>query len=165
MELKLVIEMEEKTRVCIEKLTEALTTGESVINISSSQIAEKIAEVVKKATKSKAKPKVEEPVMSPQDTAITDEVHKENEMPQAPVEAPTLQQPAEQPKQEVPVSATPTWTLEQLRQGCADASSLGKGANLKEIIRGKYGVIKLDELQTESYDSFVQDLRALGVRI
>ena len=163
MELKLVIEMEEKTRVCIEKLTETLTTGESVINISSSQITEKATEVVKKAAKSKAKPKVEEPVGTPKDTAITDEVQEEK--PQAPVEAPTPQQPVEQPKQEMPQAATPSFTLDQLRAGGVEASNLGKGSSVKDLLNNKYEVEKLNDLPAEKYNEFAEDLRSLGVRI
>ncbi|MBF4806453.1 MAG: hypothetical protein HXM47_07665 [Pseudoleptotrichia goodfellowii] len=151
MELKLVIEMEEKTRACIEKLTEALTTGESVINISSPQIVEKTTEVVKKATKSKAKSKVEEPVWTPQDTAITDEVQEEK--PQAPVEAPT------------PQAATPSFTLDQLRAGGVEASNLGKGSSVKDLLNNKYKVEKLNDLPAEKYNEFAEDLRSLGVRI
>lgn len=166
MELKVVIEMEEKTRICIEKLTEALTTGESVINISSPQIVEKTAEVVKKATKSKAKSKVEEPVMTPQDTAITDEIHKENEVSQAPVEAPTPQ-PTEQPKQEEPkkTEPLPTVTAEYTRSDLARVGrELAMNGKRDEVLKAftKFHAASLADIKTEDFNALAQIYIELG---
>ena len=160
MELKLVIEMEEKTRVCIEKLTEALTTGESVINISYSQTAEK-------ATKSKAKPKVEEPVMTPQEISTTDEVHKEREVPQAPVEAPIPQQPVEQPKQEEPkkTEPLPTVTAEYTRSDLARVGrELAMNGKRDEVLKAftKFHAASLADIKTEDFNALAQIYIELG---
>ena len=73
----------------------------------------------------------------------------------------------EAPKKEenVPAAAVPTLTLEQLRAGCAEMSRLGKGAELRNLIREVYKIQKLDDLDPKNYESFANNLRELGVRI
>ena len=73
----------------------------------------------------------------------------------------------ETPKKEenVPAAAVPTLTLEQLRAGCAEMSRLGKGAELRNLIREVYKIQKLDDLDPKNYESFADNLRELGVRI
>ena len=74
----------------------------------------------------------------------------------------------EAPKKEeasVPSAAVPTLTLEQLRAGCAEMSRLGKGAELRRLIREVYEIPKLDDLDPKNYESFADNLRELGVRI
>ena len=44
-------------------------------------------------------------------------------------------------------------------------SSLGKGAELRRLIREVYKIPKLDDLDPKNYESFANDLRELGVRI
>ena len=65
----------------------------------------------------------------------------------------------------VPAAAVPTLTLEQLRAGCAEMSRLGKGAELRRLIREVYKIQKLDDLDPKNYESFADNLRELGVRI
>lgn len=65
----------------------------------------------------------------------------------------------------VPAAAVPTLTLEQLRAGCAEMSRLGKGAELRNLIREVYKIQKLDDLDPKNYESFADNLRELGVRI
>ena len=82
------------------------------------------------------------------------------------VEAKTVE--TEAPKKEeasVPSAAVPRLTLEQLRAGCAEMSRLGKGAELRRLIREVYKIPKLDDLDPKNYESFANDLRELGVRI
>jgi len=45
-------------------------------------------------------------------------------------------------------------TLEQLRAGCAEMSRLGKGAELRNLIREVYKIQKLDDLDPKNYESF-----------
>ena len=165
MELKLVIEMEEKTRVCIEKLTEALTTGESVINISSSQITEKATEVVKKATKSKAKPKAEEPVWTPQDTTITGEVQEEK--PKKKTEKTSASAEAEE-KQEEPAKTPdplPTVTAEYTRSDLARVGrELAMSGKRDEVLKAftKFHAASLADIKTEEFNALAQIYIELG---
>ena len=82
------------------------------------------------------------------------------------VEAKTME--TEVPKKEeasVPTAAVPSLTLEQLRAGCAEMSRLGKGTELRRLIREVYKIPKLDDLDPKNYESFADNLRELGVRI
>ena len=66
---------------------------------------------------------------------------------------------------ELPTAEPQGWSYEQLRAGCAEASRMNLGAKLAELIRGKYSIPKLDELDPKLYDAFIKDLREMGVRI
>ena len=44
-------------------------------------------------------------------------------------------------------------------------SRLGKGAELRNLIREVYKIQKLDDLDPKNYESFANNLRELGVRI
>ena len=80
-------------------------------------------------------------------------------------EAKTVETEAPKKEENVPAAAVPTLTLEQLRAGCAEMSRLGKGAELRNLIREVYKIQKLDDLDPKNYDSFADNLRELGVRI
>ena len=80
-------------------------------------------------------------------------------------EAKTVETEAPKKEESVPASAVPTLTLEQLRAGCAEMSRLGKGAELRNLIREVYKIQKLDDLDPKNYESFANNLRELGVRI
>ena len=80
-------------------------------------------------------------------------------------EAKTVETEAPKKEESVPAAAVPTLTLEQLRAGCAEMSRLGKGAELRRLIREVYKIPKLDDLDPKNYESFANDLRELGVRI
>ena len=81
------------------------------------------------------------------------------------VEAKTVETEAPKKEESVPAAAVPTLTLEQLRAGCAEMSRLGKGAELRNLIREVYKIQKLDDLDPKNYESFADNLRELGVRI
>lgn len=80
-------------------------------------------------------------------------------------EAKTVETEAPKKEESVPAAAVPTLTLEQLRAGCAEMSRLGKGAELRNLIREVYKIQKLDDLDPKNYESFADNLRELGVRI
>ena len=80
-------------------------------------------------------------------------------------EAKTVETEAPKKEESVPAAAVPTLTLEQLRAGCAEMSRLGKGAELRRLIREIYKIQKLDDLDPKNYESFADNLRELGVRI
>lgn len=80
-------------------------------------------------------------------------------------ETKTVETEAPKKEESVPAAAVPTLTLEQLRAGCAEMSRLGKGAELRTLIRDVYRVSKLDDLDPKNYESFADNLRELGVRI
>ena len=80
-------------------------------------------------------------------------------------EAKTVETEAPKKEESVPAAAVPTLTLEQLRAGCAEMSRLGKGAELRSLIREVYKIQKLDDLDPKNYESFANNLRELGVRI
>lgn len=80
-------------------------------------------------------------------------------------EAKTVETETPKKEESVPAAAVPTLTLEQLRAGCAEMSRLGKGAELRNLIREVYKIQKLDDLDPKNYESFADNLRELGVRI
>ena len=80
-------------------------------------------------------------------------------------EAKTVETETPKKEESVPAAAVPTLTLEQLRAGCAEMSRLGKGAELRRLIREVYKIQKLDDLDPKNYESFADNLRELGVRI
>ena len=80
-------------------------------------------------------------------------------------EAKTVETETPKREESVPAAAVPTLTLEQLRAGCAEMSRLGKGAELRNLIREIYKIQKLDDLDPKNYESFADNLRELGVRI
>ena len=66
---------------------------------------------------------------------------------------------------EVPKATTPTYTDEQLAAACVEASRLGLGSQVRELIRGTYKVSKVSEIPDGLRDGFIGDLRGVGVRI
>ena len=181
MELKLVIEIEEGSKPIIEKFSEALLLlgNTTTITNPAGTVVGKIQkfmqptpaedEYVKQEMKNWQTNDVKE-VEEKNDNVeksenIMEKAQKEvEEKPKA--EAKTVE--TEVPKKEetsVPSAAVPTLTLEQLRAGCAEMSRLGKGAELRRLIREVYKIPKLDDLDPKNYESFANDLRELGVRI
>lgn len=181
MELKLVIEIEEGSKPIIEKFSEALLLLGNTTTISNpaGTVVGKIQKFMQPT------PAEEEYVKQESGNWQTDDIKEveekndnveksENIMKKAQkeveekpkVEARTKK--TEVPKKEetsVPAAAVPTLTLEQLRAGCAEMSRLGKGAELRRLIREVYKIPKLDDLDPKNYESFANDLRELGVRI
>lgn len=95
---------------------------------------------------------------------IVEKVQKEVEG-KSKAEAKTVETETPKKEENVPAAAVPTLTLEQLRAGCAEMSRLGKGAELRRLIREVYKIQKLDDLDPKNYESFADNLRELGVRI
>ena len=179
MELKLVIEIEEGSKPIIEKFSKALMLLGNTTTISNpaGTVVGKIQkfmqptpteeEYVKQEVGNWHDVKEDETekdlVKKSEDTMK--KTQKEVEEKQR-VEAKTME--TEVPKKEeasAPTAAVPSLTLEQLRAGCAEMSRLGKGAELRNLIREVYKIQKLDDLDPKNYEGFANDLRELGVRI
>ena len=72
----------------------------------------------------------------------------------------------EEPKKaETPAEETQGWSYDQLKAGCHEASTMNLGSEVAKLIKGKYNLSKLTELDPKLYDAFANDLRELGVRI
>lgn len=91
------------------------------------------------------------------------EPEKKEETPVKNVETPKEEEPkkAEAPAKE----ETQGWSYDQLKAGCHEASTMNLGSKVAELIKGKYNLSKLTELDPKLYDAFANDLRELGVRI
>ncbi len=142
MEFKVNITMEEKTRECIERLTEVLEKG---IKLDSNVISSVNTPQVK-----------EEQNAQGTSSPTTGEVKEET-----PQVAPT---PNTAPAPDVPKATIPTYTDEQLRTVCAEASKLGIGPKVKDLINNTFGVKSVYEIPNDKREEFVNKLRELGVR-
>lgn len=181
MELKLVIEIEKGSKPIIEKFSEALLLLGNTTTISN-PAGTVVGKIQKFMQSTPAEEEYEEQEMKNWQTNDVKKAEEKNdtaeksenivEKPQKEVEekskaeAKTVE--TETPKKEeasVPAAAVPTLTLEQLRAGCAEMSRLGKGAELRRLIREVYKIQKLDDLDPKNYESFADNLRELGVRI
>lgn len=181
MELKLVIEIEEGSKPIIKEFSRALMAlgNTTTITNPAGTVVGKIQKFMQPTPAEDDHAKQE---MKNWQTNDVKEVEEKNdnveksenimekaqkeveEKPRA--EAKTVE--TEVPKKEetsVPAATVPTLTLEQLRAGCAEMSRLGKGAELRRLIREVYKIPKLDDLDPKNYESFANDLRELGVRI
>ena len=180
MELKLVIEIEEGSKPIIKEFSRALMAlgNTTTITNPAGTVVGKIQkfmqptpaedEYVKQELKNWQTNDVKE-VEAKNDTAeksenIVEKPQKEvEEKPR--VEAKTIETEVPKKEESVPAAAVPSLTLEQLRAGCAEMSRLGKGAELRRLIREVYKIPKLDDLDPKNYEGFANDLRELGVRI
>ena len=181
MELKLVIEIEEGSKPIIKEFSRALLAlgNTTTITNPAGTVVGKIQkfmqptpaedEHVKQEMKNWQTNDVKEAEEKNDNVekseSIVEKVQKKvEEKPR--VEAKTME--TEVPKKEeasVPTAAVPSLTLEQLRAGCAEMSRLGKGTELRRLIREVYKIPKLDDLDPKNYESFADNLRELGVRI
>ena len=180
MELKLVIEIEEGSKPIIKEFSRALMAlgNTTTITNPAGTVVGKIQkfmqptpaedEYVKQELKNWQTNDVKE-VETKNDTAeksenIVEKPQKEvEEKPKE--EAKTIETEVPKKEESVPAAAVPSLTLEQLRAGCAEMSRLGKGAELRRLIREVYKIPKLDDLDPKNYEGFANDLRELGVRI
>lgn len=149
MEFKVNIVMEEKTRECIERLTGVLEKG---IKLDSNGISNVSVPQVK-----------EEPMTQVAPTPTTNIGNwttgdVKEEIPQT---TPTSNV---DPVPEVPKATLPTYTDEQLRTVCAEASKLGIGPKVKDLINNTFGVKSVYEIPNDKREEFVNKLRELGVR-
>ena len=155
MEIKVLFEIEKESRKVIENFSKALAGLENnlVQNIAAS-VAGKIKESEKVETETKTG--------DWQTNDVKVEPDKKEEAPVKNVETPKEEEPK---KAETPSEGTQGWSYEQLKAGCHEASTMNLGSKVAELIKGKYNLSKLTELDPKLYDAFANDLRELGVRI
>lgn len=148
MEIKIVFEIEKESRKTIDKFSEVIgNLGE-------------IDKVIQKVVKSKEESnKVESGKdVQVESTQVKDEIeNSENIETYETVELPN--------EETVPKTVTPAYTNEQLVEFCSQASQLGLGSKVKEIIRNGFGVQKVSDLASNVREDFVNKLRELGVRV
>jgi len=180
MELKLVIEIEEGSKPIIKEFSRALLALGNTTTITN-PAGTVVGKIQKFMQLTPAEDDYAKQEMKNWQTNDVKEIEAENgtveksenivekaqkkveEKPKA--EAKTVETEAPKKEESVPVAAVPTLTLEQLRAGCAEMSRLGKGAELRRLIREVYKIQKLDDLDPKNYESFADNLRELGVRI
>lgn len=155
MEIKVLFEIEKESRKVIENFSKALTGLENnpVQNIAAS-VAGKIKEPEKVETEIKTG--------DWQTNDVKVEPEKKEESPVKNVETPKEEEPK---KAETPSTETQGWSYDQLKAGCHEASTMNLGSEVAKLIKGKYNLSKLTELDPKLYDAFANDLRELGVRI
>lgn len=156
MEIKVLFEIEKESRKVIENFSKALAGLENnpVQNIAVS-VAGKIKEPEKVETEIKTG--------DWQTNDVKVEPEKKEETPVKNVETPKEEEPE---KTEAPAKEeTQGWSYDQLKAGCHEASTMNLGSKVAELIKGKYKLSKLTELDPKLYDAFANDLRELGVRI
>ena len=180
MELKLVIEIEEGSKPIIKEFSRALLALGNTTTITN-PAGTVVGKIQKFMQLTPAEDDYAKQEMKNWQTNDVKEVEEKNdnveksesivekaqkkveENPKA--EAKTVETEAPKKEENVPAAAVPTLTLEQLRAGCAEMSRLGKGAELRNLIREVYKIQKLDDLDPKNYESFADNLRELGVRI
>lgn len=153
MEIKVLFEIEKESRKVIENFSKALTGLENnpVQNIAVS-VAGKVKETEKVETETKTG--------DWQTNDVKAEPEKTEETPQEEV-----QQEKVSKEVETPAEGTQGWSYDQLKAGCHEASTMNLGSEVAKLIKGKYNLSKLTELDPKLYDAFANDLRELGVRI
>ena len=153
MEIKVLFEIEKESRKVIENFSKALAGLENnpVQNIAAS-VAGKIKEP--------EKVEIETKTGDWQTNDVKAESEKTEEKPQEEVQQEKVSKEAE-----TPTAETQGWSYDQLKAGCHEASTMNLGSKVAELIKGKYKLSKLTELDPKLYDAFANDLRELGVRI
>lgn len=155
MEIKVLFEIEKESRKVIENFSKALTGLENnpVQNIAAS-VAGKAKETQKVETETKTG-----------DWQTNDVKVEPEKTPQEEVQQEKVQQEKVSKEAETPTAETQGWSYDQLKAGCHEASTMNLGSKVAELIKGKYKLSKLTELDPKLYDAFANDLRELGVRI
>lgn len=167
MELKLVIEIEEGSKPIIKEFSRALLALGNTTTITN-PAGTVVGKIQKFMQLTPAEDDYAKQEMKNWQTNNVKEVEAENDTVEKSenIVEKTQKKVEKKPKEEnVPAAAVPTLTLEQLRAGCAEMSRLGKGAELRNLIREVYKIQKLDDLDPKNYESFADNLRELGVRI
>jgi len=154
MELKVLFEIEEGSKKVIENFSKALTGLSSTAPVQS--IMDSVSEKVKKPEKVETEIKTGDW----QTNDVKVEPEKTEETPQEEVQQEKVSKEVETPAEE-----TQGWSYDQLKAGCHEASTMNLGSKVAELIKGKYNLSKLTELDPKLYDAFANDLRELGVRI
>lgn len=154
MEIKVLFEIEEGSKKVIENFSKALIGLGSTVPVQSivTSVAEKVKEPEKVETETKTG--------DWQTNDVKAEPEKKEETPQEEV-----QQEKVSKEVETPAEGTQGWSYDQLKAGCHEASTMNLGSKVAELIKGKYNLSKLTELDPKLYDAFANDLRELGVRI
>lgn len=150
MEIKVLFEIEKESRKVIENFSKALTGLSS--NVPVQNIVTSVAEKVKEPKKVETEAKIGDW----QTNDVKTKPEKKEEIPQ--------EVPKEE-KAETPAEETQGWSYDQLKAGCHEASTMNLGSKVAELIKWKYNLSKLTELDPKLYDAFANDLRELGVRI
>lgn len=156
MEVKIIIEIEEGSKPIIENLSKALKVlgNTAVLSSSAGNIIGKVDKFVQ------TEPAEEEYARQETGDWQTNDVKAE---PVKNVETPKEEEPE---KTEAPAKEeTQGWSYDQLKAGCHEASTMNLGSEVAKLIKGKYNLSKLTELDPKLYDAFANDLRELGVRI
>lgn len=157
MEIKVLFEIEEGSKKVIENFSKALTGLSSNVPVQNivTSVAEKVKEPEKAETETKTGDwQTNDVKMEPEKTEETEETPQEE-----------VQQEKVSKEAETPATETQGWSYDQLKAGCHEASTMNLGSKVAELIKGKYNLSKLTELDPKLYDSFANDLRELGVRI
>jgi len=153
MEIKVLFEIEEGSKKVIENFSKALAGLE---NNPVQNIAASVAEKVKNPEKAETETKTGDW----QTNDVKAEPEKTEETPQEEVQQEKVSKEVETPAEE-----TQGWSYDQLKAGCHEASTMNLGSEVAKLIKGKYNLSKLTELDPKLYDAFANDLRELGVRI
>lgn len=162
MEIKVLFEIEEGSKKVIENLSKALKVlgNTAVLSSSVGSIIGKVDKFVQ--TEPAEEGYVRQETGDWQTNDVKAEPEKKEETPVKNVE--TLKE--EEPKKaEAPATETQGWSYDQLKAGCHEASTMNLGSEVAKLIKGKYNLSKLTELDPKLYDAFANDLRELGVRI
>ena len=157
MEIKVLFEIEKESRKVIENFSKALAGLENnpVQNIAAS-VAEKVKNPEKAETETETK------TGDWQTNDVKAEPEKKEETPVKNVETPKAEEPK---KAEAPATETQGWSYDQLKAGCHEASTMNLGSEVAKLIKGKYNLSKLTELDPKLYDAFANDLRELEMII
>ena len=153
MEIKVLFEIEKESRKVIENFSKALTGLEN-------NLVQNIAVSVAGKAKETEKVETETKTGDWQTNDVKAEPEKTEETPQEEVQQEKVSKEAE-----TPTAETQGWSYDQLKAGCHEASTMNLGSKVAELIKGKYKLSKLTELDPKLYDAFANDLRELGVRI
>lgn len=161
MEVKIIIEIEEGSKPIIENLSKALKVlgNTAVLSSSAGNIIGKVDKFVQ--TEPAEEGYVRQETGDWQTNNVKVEPEKKEEIPTK-EETPKEEEPK---KAETPAEGTQGWSYDQLKAGCHEASTMNLGSKVAELIKGKYKLSKLTELDPKLYDAFANDLRELGVRI
>lgn len=161
MEVKIIIEIEEGSKPIIENLSKALKVlgNTAVLSSSAGNIIGKVDKFVQ--TEPAEEGYVRQETGDWQTNNVKVEPEKKEEIPTK-EETPKEEEPK---KAETPAEGTQGWSYDQLKAGCHEASTMNLGSKVAELIKGKYNLSKLTELDPKLYDAFANDLRELGVRI
>lgn len=162
MEVKIIFEIEEGSKPIIENLSKALKVlgNTAVLSSSAGNIIGKVGKFMQPVP---AEEYARQETGDWQTNDVKVEPEKKEETPVKNVETPKEEEPkkAEAPAKE----ETQGWSYDQLKAGCHEASTMNLGSKVAELIKGKYNLSKLTELDPKLYDAFANDLRELGVRI